>query len=97
MVSFQVSPQHLRNGAQNASTITTAIGTHSVQRLSPGDLGHAGLAAALTGFQSAWTTELLLRKKAATEAKTLLTTAASDTEHIDRVLATTASRLGSQK
>jgi hypothetical protein len=94
---MQLSSQHFRNGATNASTITSAISTHPVHHLAAGDLGHTGLAATVNAFRTAWLTELGLRKKAATEAKLLLTSAASDTERIDTLLATAATRIGSKK
>ncbi|QIK62557.1 hypothetical protein G7068_04540 [Leucobacter viscericola] len=86
MASLQLSPQHFRNGATNASTIGSAITSLPVRHLNNGDLGHAGVAAALTGFRDAWVTELALRKKAAT-----------DTERVDTLLANAAARIGNKK
>ena len=97
MAQFHASSQLLRNGASNAATIRDALSSHPVHHLTAGDLGHAGVAAAVNGFRGAWLTELSLRKKAASEARTLLATAASDTEHVDRLLATAATRLGQKR
>lgn len=94
MSSFQSSSQNLRNAGTNASTIAGAISNNPLFALSGGDLGHAGLVSALTAFRSTWSTELRLRNRAATDASSLLSTAASDTERVDALLAQAAGRLG---
>lgn len=96
MAMLRLSSPQFRNGASNAAVIRDAVTSHPVRHLTAGDLGHAGLAAALYGFRDAWAGEYALRKKAATEARRLLSTAASDIEHLDRVLAHAATGWGSK-
>jgi hypothetical protein len=97
MANFRASSHHLRNGASNAAVIRDAVSSHPVRHLTAGDLGHAGLSAALNGFRDAWASEYTLRRKAAAEARRLLATAASDTEHVDRILAHAATGLGGKQ
>lgn len=94
MSSFQCSPQQLRNGATNAATIESAIGSNPVNGLGVGDIGHAGVSSALEAFRTAWSGELRLRGTAAQQASRLLQGAAADTERADMLLARAASRLG---
>ena len=93
MNTFQCSPQQLRNAATNADTIGGAIRSHPVLHLSVGDVGHAGVAAALNTFRAAWSGELQLRGTATTGSAALLRGAAVDTEQVDRLLAQAAAQL----
>ncbi|AJM76998.1 hypothetical protein [Rathayibacter toxicus] len=94
MSNFECSPQQLLNAATNAATIGNAITTNPVNTLPGGDLGHAGVAAAVDVFRSAWAGELRLRENATAEASRLLAGAASDVARLDTLLANAISRLG---
>ncbi|WP_211373388.1 hypothetical protein [Agromyces italicus] len=94
MSDFQCSPQELRNGAVNAGVIGQAIAGHPVHRLISGDVGHAGVAAAVTAFREAWAGEYRLRQQAADEASQMLQGAATDTERVDALLAQAIAQIG---
>lgn len=94
MNDFQCSPQDLRNGSTNADTIAAAISRHPVHQLNAGDIGHAGVAAALTSFREAWTHEFQIRKHAADEAGRMLQGAANDSERVDTLLAQAIAQIG---
>lgn len=79
----------------NAGLIRQAISIHPVFRLAPGDIGHTGVAAALTAFREAWSAEFRLRGQAADDAGRLLQGAAGDTERVDALLAQAAARMSS--
>ncbi|WP_157002697.1 hypothetical protein [Agromyces laixinhei] len=81
----------------NAGLIGQAISTHPVFRLAPGDIGHAGVASALTAFREAWSGEFRLRGQAADDAGRLLQGAAGDTERVDALLAEAAAGLGGDR
>ena len=93
MSSVKVSSAELRTGAANAGIIGNAIAAHPVHHLAVGDLGHAGVAAALQEFRTAWVAEFHRRKQGTEQAAAVLTSAASDTERLDTLLAQAASRV----
>lgn len=90
---LRISSQDLRAGARNTGLIEHAIATHPVHQLAVGDVGHAGVAAALNQFRQAWLAELHLRQGGATQAGQILTVAATDAEHLDTLLAQSSSRM----
>ena len=94
MSSFQSSSVDLRVTAANAGIIESAIGRHPIHHLSGGDFGHADVAAAVASFRNAWMGEFSLRQRTARGSAQFLTTAAADTERVDRLLAEAAAKLG---
>lgn len=94
MSSFECSSQQLRNAATNAGTIENAIMVNPLHRVHGGDLGHAGVSAALEAFRASWSGEFRLRGSAAQQAAQLLRGAAADTDRVDALLAQAVSRLG---
>lgn len=95
MSRFECSSQQLRNAAANAATIENAISVNPVHRMRGGDIGHAGVSAALEAFRASWSGEFRLRGSAAQHASRLLRSTAADTDRVDALLARAASRLGS--
>ncbi|ODA90063.1 hypothetical protein ATY41_03300 [Leifsonia xyli subsp. xyli] len=93
MSTLRVSPGQLRAGASNTGIIEHAITTHPVHQLTVGDIGHAGVAAALNQFREASTAELRLRQQGTIQGEQILTAAASDTERVDTLLAQAATRM----
>jgi hypothetical protein len=91
--TLRVSPQQLRVGASNTGVIEHAIATHPVHQLTVGDIGHAGVAAALNQFREACTAELRLRQRGTTQGGQILTAAAADSERVDTLLAQAATRM----
>lgn len=91
MSRFQLSHQELRNGATNAGIIGQALGAHPVHHLVSGDVGHAGVAAALNQFRDVWAAELRLRQRGSVQAGRVLTAAATDVQRLDELLAQAAS------
>lgn len=93
MSTLRVSPQQLRAGASNTGIIGHAITTHPVHQLTVGELGHAGVAAALNHFREACTADLRLRQRGTAQGGQILTVAASDTERLDTLLAQAATSM----
>ena len=70
-----------------------AIAALPVHQLAVGDVGHAGVAAGLNTFGQGWAAELRLRQGGTTQAGQVLTTASSDSERLDVLLAQSVSRM----
>ncbi|GAB3128535.1 hypothetical protein [Glaciibacter psychrotolerans] len=97
MNTFESSPQELRGASARAGSIASALKSHPIHQLAAGDFGHAGLAAAVTAFQQAWSGEIRLREASAENTRRFLESAAADSEKADAILAKEIGRLGGAK
>lgn len=91
---MQLSTQALRAGAATVGRIAQIVNGHPFSEVVAGNLGHAGVAAAVTEFSEAWTAELRRRAMSAADAEAVLHCAADDAARVDALLARAASQLG---
>lgn len=91
---MRLSTQALRAGARTSGIIAQIISGHPVREVAVGDVGHEGIAAAVSEFRDAWSAELRRRAESAADAEAVLCCAADDADRVDALLAESASRLG---